>query len=529
MAESKDVALQGPRLPYFIQLEEKLGITKGQWKVLVESIWPSAKSPEAVMNAIQYCQERGLDPFKRVVHIVPMWNSAVGDRGAMVETVWPGIAELRTTAFRTGQYAGCDETRWGPEKTETFEGEVDVWKNREKVGTKQISATVTFPEWAQITVYRLVANQRVPFHGPKVFWKEAYASQGKTPVPNEMWQERPSGQLEKVAEAGALRKAFPEEIGNEMTMEEMAGRRQDVEVAVERVVQPDLASVAAPPPAPDVEPVTVISTPVMDAIKGNLITNGEMRLQKVERSDEDIIDAELNEENPEDVLRELEDVLATASSEEEVRSFYAEGGFEGRLPESHLMAATASYDKALRHVSNLRPDPFSIPNSFSSASDYSRWIDRMVAAVNSRETAGKLKANWEATKSARPAILDQDQNNILRNQVVVTLRPYAAKATEKPQDERSVPEATPQPPTQEAPSRPSVNGTGADPNVEPTTSEEFYAQCAAVLKWDDSKKIQDWRMGSEGWREKLNIQAAPEWKRKWKIALMDRIEELGGI
>jgi phage recombination protein Bet len=518
MAESKDVALQGPRLPYFIQLEEKLGITKGQWKVLVESIWPSAKSPEAVMNAIQYCQERGLDPFKRVVHIVPMWNSAVGDRGAMVETVWPGIAELRTTAFRTGQYAGCDETRWGPERTETFEGEVDVWKNREKIGTKQISATVTFPEWAQITVYRLVAHQRVPFHGPKVFWKEAYASQGKTSVPNEMWQERPSGQLEKVAEAGALRKAFPEEIGNEMTMEEMAGRRQDVEVAVERVAQPDLASVAAPPPAPDVEPVTSVyapvvpfSTPVMDAIKA------------------DVIDGELNEENPEDVLMELEDTLATASTVEEVYSFFDEGGFERRVPLSHVVAAIKVRDAAVDRLLKHKVDPFAIPQSFGSALEYSKWIDRMVAAVNSRETAGKLKANWEATKSARPAILDQDQNNILRNQVVVTLRPYAAKATEKPQDERSAPEAPPQPTTPETPSRPSVNGTGADPTKEPTTAEEFYAQCAAVLKWEDKKKIQDWRMGSEGWREKLNIQAAPEWKRKWKIALMDRIEELGGV
>ena len=35
---------------------------------------------------------------------------------------------------------------------------------------------------------------------------------------------RPVGQLEKCAEAGALRRAFPEEIGNALTAEEMEGQ-----------------------------------------------------------------------------------------------------------------------------------------------------------------------------------------------------------------------------------------------------------------------------------------------------------------
>jgi RecT family len=39
-----------------------------------------------------------------------------------------------------------------------------------------------------------------------------------------MWSNRPVGQLEKCAEAGALRHAFPEEIGNALTAEEMEGQ-----------------------------------------------------------------------------------------------------------------------------------------------------------------------------------------------------------------------------------------------------------------------------------------------------------------
>ena len=39
-----------------------------------------------------------------------------------------------------------------------------------------------------------------------------------------MWKQRPYGQLEKCAEAAALRKAFPEELGNEYAAEEMGNK-----------------------------------------------------------------------------------------------------------------------------------------------------------------------------------------------------------------------------------------------------------------------------------------------------------------
>ena len=180
------------------------GVSREDFRVLKTVIWPSAKTNEAVLMAVDYCKARGLDPMKRVVHIVPTWDN---DQKRYVDSIWPGIAELRTTAMRTGDYAGRDEIVFGPDVTD-------------KIGTMNI----TYPEWAQCTVYRIVQGASCTFVGDRVYWRETYASKGADPTPNKMWAKRPRGQLAKVAEANALRIAFPEEAGADYTAEEMEGQ-----------------------------------------------------------------------------------------------------------------------------------------------------------------------------------------------------------------------------------------------------------------------------------------------------------------
>ena len=229
------------RLPWHDDLAARfgdIGVEKSTWKVLAEAVWPSAKTTDSIVMALSYCKARRLDPFKKPVHIVPVYDArANGGEGGYIETVWPSIAEMRTTAFRTGQYAGCDETVFGPTITKSFKGSV-------KRGGKWTEKTVevSFPEWAQITVYRLVSGQRVPFVGPKVYWLETYARIGRSEIPNDMWARRTHGQIEKCSEAGSLRKAFPEELGNEYAAEEMEGQRLWHEI---RDVTPKAAQTAA--------------------------------------------------------------------------------------------------------------------------------------------------------------------------------------------------------------------------------------------------------------------------------------------
>lgn len=208
--------VDAPRLPYHPLIQERFGIDVAGWRALVDAVFPAAKTAEGVILALSYCRARKLDPFKRMVHVVPVWDSS---KGRMVEGVWPGIGEHRATAFRTGQYAGCDATVFGDDLTESFTGKV-----KKKEGWVEETATVTFPAWAQMTVYRLIGGQRVPFPGPRCYWKASYGRKGSSVVPNDKWQTMPSYMLEKIAEAAALRKAFPEELGDEPTAEEMEGR-----------------------------------------------------------------------------------------------------------------------------------------------------------------------------------------------------------------------------------------------------------------------------------------------------------------
>lgn len=215
-ADARDrtaVAVAVERLPYHPSIQERFGVDRSTWRALVEAVFPAAKTVEGVILALSYCRARGLDPMKRPVHVVPIWNK---DKRAYDESVWPGIGEQRTTAFRTAQYAGCDETKFGPTVTEQFTGMTGRDGQQ-----RQQTIKVAYPEWAQLTVYRMLAGNRISIPGPRVYWLETYARLGRSDLPNEMWQKRPFGQIEKCAEAAALRRAFPEEVGNEPTAEEM--------------------------------------------------------------------------------------------------------------------------------------------------------------------------------------------------------------------------------------------------------------------------------------------------------------------
>jgi phage recombination protein Bet len=212
-ASNNAETLNPSRLPMPAEASHIHGLDVRTWSVLADVIFPAAKTPGAIVMALDYCKARNLDIFKRPVHIVPMWSARLGRE---VETVWPSIQEIQTTASRTGLWAGMDTPVWGPDITRTFSGQA---KNPSTGKLENVAYDITFPEWCAVTVYRMVGNVRCAFTEP-VYWLEAYSSKGKSEIPTPMWIKRPRGQHHKCAKAASLRAAFPEECG-EYAAEEM--------------------------------------------------------------------------------------------------------------------------------------------------------------------------------------------------------------------------------------------------------------------------------------------------------------------
>lgn len=221
--ERNALVIHQPRLPAPDQATlARFGLKDaGAWKTLVEAVWPSAKTVDGVAMALDYCRARGLDPFKKPVHIVPMYNSTLGQE---VETVWPGIQDYRTTASRTGIWAGNDDCLFGPTRKQPFKDSSERGRGQNKYVERAECEAFEFPEWAQVTVYKIIQGQRVPFVGPKVRFVEIFSGVKGLRVPNDRWRQAPWQMLEKCAEAAALRRAFPEEFGGTYTAEEMEGK-----------------------------------------------------------------------------------------------------------------------------------------------------------------------------------------------------------------------------------------------------------------------------------------------------------------
>lgn len=214
--------LSAPRLPMIPNIAdygfEKDGkiipYGEAEWRSLVQSIFPGAKSAASINLALAYCKSRNLDVFKKVCHIVP-----INQGGSWVETIWPGVAEPRITATRTKGYAGLDMPTFGPTIKRTFKGKKKEFG--QSGGWYDFECTVEYPEWCQITVYRIVAGQRYAFPGPRCNWVEFYTRYSpKFELPNDRWERSPTQMLEKCAEVAALRRAFPEELGDEPTIDE---------------------------------------------------------------------------------------------------------------------------------------------------------------------------------------------------------------------------------------------------------------------------------------------------------------------
>lgn len=160
----------------------------------------------------------GLDPFAKQVY-------AVKRKGRV--TFQTGIDGYRSIAARTGLYDGQDEPEYG---------DVCPCGDNRPAG---------HPEFATVRVYRKGVGRAI---AATAYWHEYKPAQGAPDRPQDsMWLKMPRVMLAKVAEALALRKAFPYDPENRQgigadiyTADEMAQADR-----TPRAPQPSLAEKAA--------------------------------------------------------------------------------------------------------------------------------------------------------------------------------------------------------------------------------------------------------------------------------------------
>lgn len=172
------------------------------------------------------CRRTNLDPLARQIYAVYRWDSRLG-RERM--TVQVSIDGMRLTAHRSGLYGGQDDAQITPE-----------------------DESAEHPIKATVTVYRINPHtgDRMPVTA-SARWSE-YVPLGRDGNPTGLWSRMPYLMLAKVAEALALRKAFPQELSGlyaseEMDQDDPAVRAEPVRVQAEAAEQKRA-------PAPDGQP-----------------------------------------------------------------------------------------------------------------------------------------------------------------------------------------------------------------------------------------------------------------------------------
>ena len=172
-----------------VKVEERLPLSRPEDVETLRSTIARGASDSEMGLFVQVCQRLRLDPFARQIYLVK--------RPGQAASIQVSIDGFRVVAERSGEYQGQTKPEWCAED--------GVWRD--------VWLSSKAPAAARIGIYR--TGFREPL--VRVARTEAYRQRGP------FWDRMADHMIAKVAEALALRAAFPHDLGGIYAPEEMGG------------------------------------------------------------------------------------------------------------------------------------------------------------------------------------------------------------------------------------------------------------------------------------------------------------------